>query len=243
MVNQIENPAKQFIPEKDDHASGKGLPATGSVQWLTDVPGPTGRWWLGIVVAAIFAIPLAWLLSYAASLPFFLGLFFFMLFGLIIGAIAFRVSARGRPYAMFPLILGTTFLVALVWSFSLVKEARDFPGDVARRVSLRTRDIGDRSLAEFRGAVAEDVRSFLASRYGPVQVWSYIRWVLTNGELKRGDLSILDKGVTMPAAQTKAWWAFRVVASAALLGFGISSQTLSLRAPAKKEIVEPGQSM
>ena len=81
MVNQIENPAQHLIPEKNDQASRKGLPAKGSGHWLTDVPGPTRRWWLGVVVAAIFAIPLAWLLSYAASLPFFLGLFFLMLFG------------------------------------------------------------------------------------------------------------------------------------------------------------------
>jgi hypothetical protein len=233
MVHQIDNPADGLMSDKTDHARNSQL--SPSLQWIFDVPGPAGRWWCGVGLAALVAIPLAWLLSYAAALPFFLGLFFFMLFGLIIGAIAFRVSAPGRPYAPFPLIMGTTLLVAFVWGFSLVKEARDFPDDVARRVSLRTRDIGDRSLASFRSAVASDVHDFLAKHYGAVPVWSYVRWVLTDGELKRGELPTLNKTVAMPAAQTKGWWAFRVVASAALLGFGVSSQTLLLRSPAKNK--------
>ncbi len=235
MVNQIDNPANGLLSEKEYLAPGNVVPAKASLRWESDVPGPPGRWWFGVAIAASVGIPLAWLLSYAAALPFFLGLFFFMLFGLIIGAVAFRVSAPGRPYAKFPLIMGTTFLVLLVWGFSLAKEARDFPADVARRASLRTRDLGDRSVADFRRAVASDVGSFLTQRYGRVQVWSYIRWVLTSGELKRGDLPTLNKAVVMPAAQSRGWWAFRVVASAALLGFGISSQTLLLRSGARNE--------
>lgn len=238
MVNQIDNPAGGLVSEKNFPAPQKLPPAETSLHWESDVPGPTRRWWLGVGLAALLAIPLAWLLSYAAALPFYLGLFFFVLFGLIIGAVAFRVSAPGRPYAQFPLIMGTTFLVVLPWGFSIVKEARDFPDDVARRASLRTRDIGERSVAEFRNAVASDVRSSLARRYGPTHVWSYIRWALTSGELKREDLPTLDKAFSMPAAQTKAGWAFRVVASAALLAFGIASQTLLLRSPTRKAIVE-----
>ncbi len=207
----------------ENHAPGNVL------QWTTDVPGPHGRWWIGVGLACIFALPLAWLLSYAAALPFFLGLFFFMLFGLMIGAVAFRIAAPGKPYGNFALIAGTTILVVLPWSLSLFKEARDFPDDLARRISLRTRDIGDRTVSEFRDAVASDIRRLLADRYGPGSIWGYIRWVLTNGELRRGELPTLNAAVAVPTAQTKGWWAFRVVASAALLAFGISSQSLLLR--------------
>jgi hypothetical protein len=198
-----------------------------------DLPGPTRRWWVGVGIAAVFALPLAWLLSYAAALPFFLGLFFFMLFGLMIGGVVSRICS-GRPYATLPLVLGTTILVILTWGLSLVKEASDFPDDVARRVSLRTRDIGDRTVAEFRCAVASDVRDLFATRYGPGPVWGYVRWVLTNGELKRGELPTLNKSVFMPATQVAGWWAFRVVASIALLGFGVASQTLQ-RVPRNKQ--------
>ena len=202
---------------------------------VPDVPGPTKRWWAAVAVAALPAFPLAWLLSYAAALPFFLGLFFFMLFGLMIGAAAFRVSAPGRPYAALSLIAGTTILVALTSGLSLIKEARDFPEDLAKRITSRTRDLSGRTAEEFRTLIASDIRTLLADRYGPGHVWGYVRWVLTNGELKRGDLPMLNKAIFLPAAQTKGWWAFRVVASIALLGFGIASQTLPLRTTGGKK--------
>lgn len=193
-----------------------------------DTPGSTARWWAGVGVAGVFSLPFAWLLSYAASLPFFLGLFFFMLFGLLIGAAAYRVAAPGRPYSSLQLVIGTTVLVALVWGVSMVKESRDFPGDVADRAVQRTRHLGDQSVAQFRGEIADDVRRFLAERYPPGGVLGYVRWVLTNGELKRGDLTALDRGISVPAAQARIWWAIRVVFSIALLGFGIGSQTLTM---------------
>ena len=209
-------------------------PSDEPLQWVPDVPGPTGRWWVGVGIRALLALPLAWLLSYAAALPFFLGLFFFMLFGLVIGAAAFRVSAPGKPYATFPLILGTTLLVRYHLGTLAFERGTRLPGRRGAESVAATRDIGDRSVAEFRSAVASDVRAFLADRYGPGQVLGYVRWVLSGGELKRGDLPTLNKPVSVPAAQTSGWWAFRVVASVALLAFGIASQTLLLRVPRVK---------
>lgn len=229
MMNQFDNQARDPASHIEEPSYLKSSTTTDPLRREAHMPGSIRRWWFGVCIAALLSLPLAWLLSYAAALPFFLGLFFFMLFGLIIGATAYRLSAPSRPYKTVPIIVGTTLLVTLVWGFSIVKEARDFPNDVARRTALRTRDIGDLSVAEFRTAIADDVRNFLKSRYGPVPEWSYFRWVLTNGELNPGDLATFDKKVPVPAAQTKGWWAFRAVASAALLAFGISSQTLLLR--------------
>jgi hypothetical protein len=208
---------------------------------VVDTPGPSRRWWWGVCVGSIVALPLAWLLSYAAALPFYLGLFFFMLFGLIIGAAVYRVAAPGAPYGRFPLLAGTTLLVAITFGLSLWKEAGDFPDDVARRVASRTKDIGGRTAQEFRESIAGEVRTFLDDRYGPGSYWGYVRWVLTSGEIKRDDLPTVVKGVTMPAAQTRAWWAFRVVASIALLGFGISSQTLLLQTSRQKKLRSSGE--
>lgn len=229
-LNETDHPAHASVDAHMESPANRPSPSH-ALQWNSDVPGPVGRWWAGVALAALIALPLAWLLSYAAALPFFLGLFFFMLFGLMIGATAFRIAARGRPYCTSSLILGTTLLVATTWGLSLLKEARDFPNDVAKRVSLRTRDIGDRTVAEFRSAVASDVRALLSTRYGPGPIWGYVRWVLTSGEIRRGELPTLNKSVHIPAAHVSGWWAFRVVASVALLGFGIASQTLLLRVP------------
>lgn len=209
--------------------SQSGFRAGGTLRALPDdTPGAVGRWWAGVATAGGVSLPLALLLSYAAALPFFIGLFFFVLFGLLIGAVAYRVAAPGRPYPQIQLVIGTTVLVALVWGVSMVKESNDFPGDVADRAVQATRDIGDQSATQFRREVADDVRRFLAERYPPGGVTGYVRWVLTNGELKRGDLTVVDRGIGVSAAQTRIWWAIRVVLSIALLGFGIGSQTLTL---------------
>src|SRR3990172_853649 len=74
------------------------------------------RWWCATAAGTVVSLPLAWLLSYAAMLPFYLGLFFFMLFGLVIGAVAFRVAAPGRPYHRFAVLAGTTLIVGVCWT-------------------------------------------------------------------------------------------------------------------------------
>lgn len=212
--------------DADRMASNSGIQP---LHWRSDLPGPSRRWWLAVAVATLIALPLGWLLSYGAALPFYLGLFFYMLFGLIIGATVFRVAAPGRPYSTPTILIGTTWLVAVAWGVSIIKESHDFPKDVARRVALRTRDLGNRSLEQFRLEVADDVRQYLAGRYGPGSHWGYVRWVLTNGQIKAGELNTVPQAVPLPAGQVRSGWAFRVVASIGLLAFGVASQTLLLR--------------
>jgi hypothetical protein len=76
---------------------------------------PPGRFWLGILVALVVSIPFCWLLSFAALLPFYIGLFFFALFGLVFGAVVCRVAARRGPYGSGTVLAGTTLLVFAVW--------------------------------------------------------------------------------------------------------------------------------
>ncbi len=187
------------------------------------------RWSLAVAGGTVFSYPLAWLLSYAASLPFFIGLFFFVLFGLVIGAVTYRIAVPGRPYGRWPLVIGTTIIVATVWSISMIMESRDFPYDMAKLAAFKTRDIGDRTVEEFRAEVSTDVRRFLRERYPPGGTIGYVRWVLTNGRLAQGELESVKRTLRL-RRQTKVWWAIRVVLSIALLGFGIGSQTLGLSA-------------
>jgi len=184
------------------------------------------RWWLSVTVGTVLSLPLAWLLSYAATLPFLIGLFFFVLLGLLIGAIVYRVAAPGGPYSPTALVIGTTTIVATVWCITLVKECRDLPDDMAKIAAQSTRDIGDRGVDEFYTEVRRDVRQFLRERYPPGGIIGYMRWVLTNGAFMRGELPSID--LTLRAPQNKGWWAVRVVLSLALLGFGVGSQTLGL---------------
>ena len=185
------------------------------------------RWWWGCLVAAVASLPIVWLLSYAGTLPFFLGLFFFALFGLIVGAVIHRVASPGRPYMTMPLVIGTALVVLLGWSLSLVKEARDFPSDMAVDSGRKTRDIGDRTIDEFHELVENQVRAFLAEKHPPGGTIGYVHWALTSGEIKKGELA--DVKWTLGQPQRRYSWAIRVFLSLVLYAFGVGSQTLPLR--------------
>jgi hypothetical protein len=196
-----------------------------------------------VVVGCALSLPLGWLLSYAATLPFFLGLFFFMLFGLVIGAAMHRAASPGRPHGSIALTIGTTIVVLGCWGFALFQESRDFPVDMANLAAARTRDIGDRTIETFRADFSRDVRRHLRDRYPPGGTFGYVRWALTDGALRRGDIDGLKS--TLRARQTKWSWAIRAVLSIALLAFGVGSQTFPLRlsADAASTRAPKGESM
>jgi hypothetical protein len=124
--------------------------------------------------------------------------------------------------------------VAIIWTASIVKEARDFPTDMGRLAAGQTRDLGGRSLAEFRNEFASQIRDYLRNHDPPGGTIGYIRWVLTSGELKKGDTELIQR--TMHAPQAKIGWAIRVVLSAGLLAFGVASQTWPLAMPSEKKV-------
>lgn len=185
------------------------------------------RWWLAVLVGAGAGAPAAWILSYAAALPFFLGAFFFALFGLMLGALVFRVAQPVRPYPAAHVWIGTTLLVLMVWGMALVKESRDFPHEMAELASDQTRNLEGRSVEQFRAELAGQIKQYLRDTYPPGGLIGYARWTLASGELKKEKVPLLSKAMTRH--QTGVWWAMRVVLSVGLLAFGIGSQTLGLR--------------
>jgi len=189
-------------------------------------PGPSGRWWLGVLFGAVVAGPLSWLLSHAATLPFFIGVFFFALFGLVIGASIHRVASGRAPYARAPIIAGTTLIVLQCWGVSLHLESVRFPQDVATFAIEATLDIGDRTADEFRADVAENTRRFLRETYPPGGLVGYARWSLLSSRLTPQNIPGLRR--PFRSDQAKVWWAVRVVLSVGLLAFGVGSQTLPL---------------
>ena len=115
----------------------------------------------------------------------------------------------------------------LAFIFSIVKESRDFPHEVAVRAGSQTRYIGHQTIEEFRAAVSNDIRRFFRDEYPPGGAIGYIRWILVDGELTKDQIEGLRR--TARPVQRGYTWAIRVVLSFALLGFGIGSQTLLLR--------------
>lgn len=190
--------------------------------------GRPGRWWMGVVVAGVVATPLAWLLNFAASLPFFLGLFFFALFGLIIGAVCFRIAAVDRPYRLRTIVLGTTLLVVGTWALSIYLEASQFASVMAEEaIRLPTLDLEGEPVDTYRARVTSEIEQYMSANYAPGGVIGYVRWAVGSGVLPDGSLPSVPKALRMP--QSGPWWIGRVAVSIALLGFGVASQTLNLR--------------
>lgn len=205
--------SSQPVPARSDS------PASGA--------GSSVRWWLAVLFGSVICLPCAWLLSYGAALPFFLGLFFFVLFGLVIGAAMHRVAAPGRPHGRMSLIVGTSLVVGLGWGVSITKEAVDFPSDIAADAITKRLNLGDSTSAEYRAEVAGGVARFLRENYAPGGPVGYVRWILADGTLDQKEVPQLNR--TMRRSPHGWWWALRGVLSIALFGFGIGSQTLPLK--------------
>ncbi len=223
--------ATRIIPEPPlERAPGPRASSDGSTLLQgrpDDSERKPSRWWLGVFVGSFVSLPTGWLLSYGAALPFLLGLFFFVLFGLILGAIVFRITGRGFKVGRTPLVLGTTLIVSLAWSMSIYEEARGFPTEISYQASASTRDLAGQSVQEFRSAIANAVRGFLARTYPPGGTIGYVRWVLLRGEVGPEDIPGLPR--TIVRDQRGIFWAIRAILSVGLLAFGVGSQTLGLQ--------------
>ncbi len=188
--------------------------------------GGTLRWWIAVAVGLVFSAPFVWLLSYGAALPYYLGLFFFALFGLVIGAVMHRVASPDRPYGRGALLTGTTIVVLAGWCGTIGLEANGFPADMAEEATKMSRRTIP-NVAAFRDDVANDVRQFLVKKYPPGATLGYVRWIMTSGGINRGDVTGMSRN--FEASQRGLGWAIRVVLSLALFAFGIGSQTLPLK--------------
>jgi len=185
------------------------------------------RWMIAVIVGTIVSWPLAWLLSHAALLPFFLGLFFFALFGLVIGAVMHRIAAPARPLSSGIVLAGTTWIVLFVWGYSIWHEVADMPYKLAEVASQRTRDIGDRPTAEFIREVETNIRRHWHQKYGSSGIRAYVPWILGGGKISSGDIAGVR--TELRANTSGPWWLVRVGLSVGLLAFGVASQTLALR--------------
>lgn len=187
------------------------------------------RWWVAVVAGCLVSIPLGWLLSHAALLPFFLGLFFFVLFGLVIGALMHRIAAPARPLRTAGVIVGTTVVVLSCWSYSIYQEYRSFPAKRAKEAMRdpRIRIDEGQTAEEYRLQVAANVRAYINEAYPPGGLLGYVRFVAADGVLEPSQIEGAYK--TLRATHRRAAWIVRSTLSVGFLAFGVASQTFALR--------------
>ena len=200
-------------------------------QATTGSAAGSARWWMAVVVGMAVAIPLGWLLSFAAALFVFLGLFFFMLFGLLIGAAMFRIGRTARPIAKWRIRIGTAMVVLVGWGVSMAIECHDFPSDIAERTigEFRVRPDG-MTPDDIKRQAAQWVRAHLREHYPPGGAIGYVRWKLSSDRL---DVQL--QGVALPLdlhfADNKGWWLARVLLSILLFAFAVHSIVRPLATP------------
>ena len=196
-------------------------------------PSRPGRWPLGVAAAMVVGLPIGWLLSFAALLPCYIGLFFFVLFGLLLGAVAYRIGSPARPVSKAKVVAGTTLIVLMPWAVSIVVEAATFPKQVAKYALEKTRKLPEGVTAQdFPQESADGVVQYLREHHPPGGLTGYIHWALTDSQIKP---PVAHLPVTFRSSQPRHWWAIRVVLSLGLLGLGIHSQVGALRHRASRK--------
>mgnify|MGYP005839221751 CR=1 FL=1 len=197
------------------------------------------RRWIAATLAGMGAgVPIGWLLSNAAMLPFYLGLFFFALLGLLVGAVQFRVGRPLAPVARPTLLVGGLLTVATTWFVSIAAEYLHLYDDVHRFAWTTFRTLDDATLRQIREIPAR-VHENLRTSYPPGGLIGYMRWASRSGRM---DVATMPSGrpLEFRLRQGPLGWTLRVAICAGLLTFGIMSQVMALANPPKKpEPTEP----
>lgn len=187
-------------------------------------------------------------LAYLSSLPFFLGLFFYLMFGLVIGAVVYRLGASHRPMktpAVWTVGLATA---GLTWLTSLVVEYAGLPGDAAEEV---LKSIPGRLDDKEREVLRRETRQFVLSSFSGRQVEgsmldmarafpAYVRWVVTDGKLSCPQVYYDSKHTIELGSRRRGWlWAVRSILALVLVSFTIMSQVVGLRRPETPDEAPP----
>jgi len=216
-------------PDSDNPPSSTIAPSDAD-----STPYPTGG---GIIVpfiaGLIVASALAYLLlSFALSLVAMLGLFFFMLFGLIIGATMYRVGDKTKLVARNKALSATVMVTLVCWSIAIVREAVDYPSDFAAAAienpHIRKRGKVDEVRAEFDAFI----RDYLATEYPPGGIWGYFKMTASGKPIEFDAASQVKTVWIKPRVQVWVWFT-RGILSLVLLFFGIWSQVSLLTKPPK----------
>jgi hypothetical protein len=202
-----------------------------------------GQWLLTVVLATMMLALLDWLLARLIWLPLYFGLFFFLIAGLLVGAVSFRMARSARPIPRAQIITGVVLialassLVTVVWEYRFVAATaggeRRFPD--ARNAAT---DAGRRP-AEVEVQAARAFVSALREEYKPGGPIGYVRWAIASGRMEltvdgcRDTVSIEHHGLV---------WPLRSLAGMLLLGIGLWMSFESLRSPRPVSIVlAPGE--
>jgi hypothetical protein len=191
---------------------------------VAEPPAGDGAVWRSLLGGLIVAVVLAWfLLSAGLSLPFMLGLFFFMLFGLIVGAVMFRFGDTARPIAKSKVVMATALVSIACWAVALGKECVEFPADFVEK-ALRQVYIPPDGYDQVKGELESFITEYLKREYPPGGAIGYLR-LAAAGKPIEVNIESQPKTVTVkPMTAAWVWWT-RTVLSVVLFYLAAYSVT------------------
>ena len=191
---------------------------------------PGGRWLMAILAGLLAGVPVSVALSFAALLPLYLGPFFFLLFGLAVGAAVFRVAKPLRPILLWRIIPGCAVVIIPVFAASLTFEYWQLGPHAGKMVAKKTRQLPPgTSPKEFRAGVGHKMREHIAAEYPPGGVLGYVRWASSSGRVTVETPGAQPPKAVYTLSQSPIGWTLRVMVSLTLLTGGVLSQVLPLR--------------
>jgi len=205
------------------------------------MPKPSRIGW-SLIGGCAVGLPIGWLMGYLALLPFFLGLFFFALLGLVVGAVMFRFGRPAAPAPRPALWLIGNAVAIVVCGAGLVGEyyglvgyrvfGHEVEGDAyqAVRESFRYRSFTQDELARLRGETRRHTLAQLEADYPPGGFVGYLRWAASRGTMECPRI-FDDTTHTILLRHRRVTWLIRVALSLGLLSFSIMSQVLGLAGP------------
>lgn len=197
---------------------------------VSDGPSRGKRWLLATCTGLLIGVPVSGLLSLAGLLPMYLGPFFFLLFGLAVGAGIFRVAKPLRPVSVVAIACSAAVVITATFVGALSLECAQLGPHAARMVAKKTRQLPPGvTSAEFRASVSRRTRQHLAEDFPPGGLIGYVRWAATDGRFEFESPRARPQKVPYVFTQSNIGWTLRVVASFLLLVGGVLSQVLPLR--------------
>ena len=191
------------------------------------VGGSRARWILATLVVMAIAIPVGVLLSFLAFLPYLLGLFFFLLLGLLLGAAQFRLGLPAAPLPGRWLVLGAAAVILTTYVTALAFEYRTLYRGAVKFAMKSHRTLDAAGMDRVRSDVPARIRSHLASRFPPGGLVGYVRWATRSGRMQI-DTTADGSPITYTLSQGPLGVLIRLVATFALLSFGLASQVIAL---------------
>ena len=208
-------------------------------------PAPEQRraWRFALLVVVLLLVPTSALLARLVWLPFYFGLLFFLVAGLLAGALSYRIARAARPISLTSLLGGLLFVAMVGIAITVTWEYRHVAatvGDLPKFPDARNKAVrAGRSAGEVRLSADHAFKAALDRDYPPGGVIGYVRWAVGGGEM---ELEVEGCKDTVGISHTGIGWLIRTFLGFLLLAAGLWASFESLRsATPVSDVLAPGE--